>query len=246
MTAAFSGRSSSRYPAAILAGVMEIAAVLVLINGLSASGVMGQQTALPTVFNLAPSPSPTPPPPPSQHHVKVAGKSAAAGAKAHASPVVAAAIIVPIFPVVAATTPAAGTQAINGAAVTGVGSGAGGAGNGTGSGGQGQGDGSGGAEAELVSGRIKDSDYPYEAMIQRARGQVRISLGVDARGRATGCRIARSSGFAILDDLTCQLALKRFRFRPARDAAGRPVSGTINYDHDWLLGEVDLPGDREP
>lgn len=244
MTAAFSGRSSSRLPAAILAGVIEIAAVFVLISGLSASGVIGQQVALPSIFNLAPSPSPTPPPPPppQKHHVKVVGKSAAAGVKARASPVLAAPTVVPVFPIIAATTPAAGTQSLNGAAASGEGSGVGGAGDGTGSGGQGQGDGSGGAEAELASGRIKDSDYPYEGIGQRARGVVRISMAIDARGRATGCQIMRTSGFRILDDLTCRLALNRFHFRPARDASGRAIAGSITYDHQWLLGDVELPG----
>lgn len=242
MTAAFSGRSSNRVPAVILAGVIEIAVVFVLINGLAANGVVLPQSALPSIFNLAPSPTPTPPPPPQQHPAKVAGKSAPPGAKAHASPVVAAPNPVPLFPVIAAITPAAGTEPTNGAAVQGAGSGAGGGGDGSGSGGQGQGDGSGSSEAELVSGRIKDSDYPYEAFTQRARGVVRTSVAIDARGHASGCRVTRSSGFAILDRLTCDLIVKRFRFRPARDAAGRAVAGSIGYDHEWLLGEFDAPG----
>lgn len=244
MTAAFSGRSSNRLPAVIMAGLIEFAAVFVLINGLAAGGVILPQTALPSIFTLAPSPSPTPtpPPPPQQHPAKVAGKSAPPGAKAHASPVVAAPNPVPLFPVIAAITPAAGTEANNGAAVQGAGSGAGGAGDGSGSGGEGQGDGSGGSEAELVSGRIKDSDYPYEAFTQRARGLVRTSVAIDARGHANGCRVTRSSGFAILDRLTCDLIVKRFRFRAARDAAGRAVAGSIGYDHEWLLGEFDAPG----
>jgi len=58
---------------------------------------------------------------------------------------------------------------------------------------------------------------------------------VDARGRASGCTVLRSSGSAALDETTCRLVLKRFRFTPARDAGGQATPGEIDYDQEWAI-----------
>jgi protein TonB len=62
---------------------------------------------------------------------------------------------------------------------------------------------------------------------------VRYVVGTD--GRVSGCRVTRSSGHAELDATTCRLIEQRFRYRPARDAAGRPVPETVSRTFDWLL-----------
>jgi protein TonB len=47
--------------------------------------------------------------------------------------------------------------------------------------------------------------------------------------------VLRSSGSAALDETTCRLVLKRFRFAPARDANGQPTPGEIDYDQEWSI-----------
>jgi protein TonB len=62
---------------------------------------------------------------------------------------------------------------------------------------------------------------------------VRYVVGTD--GSVGGCRVTRSSGHAELDETTCRLIEQRFRYRPARDGAGRPVPETVSRTFDWLL-----------
>ncbi len=122
------------------------------------------------------------------------------------------------------------------AAVDGPGSGTGGLGDGSGSGGEGAGAGSGGARrAERLSGRIVDGDYPRAALRARAQGSVRVRYTVGADGRVSGCTVTRSTAGPDLDALTCRLVEQRFRYRPATDAAGRPVPETLSKTYDWIL-----------
>jgi len=66
---------------------------------------------------------------------------------------------------------------------------------------------------------------------------VEVRYAVEADGRATGCRAIRSSGHRALDALACRLIERRFVYRPARDARGRPVRSIIEENHTWLLDE---------
>lgn len=68
-------------------------------------------------------------------------------------------------------------------------------------------------------------DYPAEARRQQQQGVVRLSVEVDAEGRAAEVDLARSSGFPLLDAAAIQ-AVRRWRFTPAR-AAGLPVSSRV-------------------
>jgi len=58
---------------------------------------------------------------------------------------------------------------------------------------------------------------------------------VSPRGRVTDCEIEHSSGNAELDDATCDLIVRRFRFRPSLDATGRPVESMIEENHTWII-----------
>ena len=120
----------------------------------------------------------------------------------------------------------------------GPGTGAGGAGTGLGSGGTGMGTGSGGGiatRARHLSGRIVDRDYPRSAYREQVGGvvQVRITVGTD--GRVARCAVMRSSGNAELDDTTCRLIERRFRYEPARDRAGRAVVSDLGWVQRWWL-----------
>jgi periplasmic protein TonB len=148
-------------------------------------------------------------------------------------------IVLPLPPPVLAA-PIAGTGTAPSAGASdrpGPGTGAGGEGAGTGSGRSGHGMGGGGVaiSARQISGRIVDSDYPRAAKRARLEGKVRVHFTVAPTGRATGCRIVRSSGHPELDTTTCRLIEHRFRFDPARDARGRPVQDVKGWEQVWWL-----------
>jgi protein TonB len=144
-------------------------------------------------------------------------------------------------PVIAAPvpTPIEGSDPSAGAAdVKGPGTGSGGQGTGTGSGNAGGGTGGGGgggARAQLVRGRLMNEDYPRSALRAGIQGSVSVRFTVDTDGVARDCLVTRSSGNADLDTTTCRLIERRFRYRAARDAQGKPVPETIGKTYDWLL-----------
>lgn len=230
---------SPRIVSALVAGAIELAAILALIAGLSPD-LRRQVTETLTAVNLdapKPPPSPTPPPPSRQVSHAASGKAAPANIRSKASPVLAAPVVIPLpRPVVAATIPNQGSQNQSGAStLPGIGTGAGGQGNGNGSGDSGDGEGAGGSEIEWTGGRIKDSDYPRVARDAHAQGttSTEITVGIDGRPRA--CQVVGSSGNAELDATTCRLIMQRFRYRPATDRSGRPVVGTVEFDEEWVL-----------
>jgi protein TonB len=69
----------------------------------------------------------------------------------------------------------------------------------------------------------------------RAQGTVAVRFTVRADGRVGGCAVIRSSGHAELDDVTCRLIEKRFRYRPALDASGRAVPAVQYKSFDWFV-----------
>jgi protein TonB len=119
------------------------------------------------------------------------------------------------------------------------GSGTGGAGQGTGGGGGGaggDGDGPGdGTPPVRIGGRIRDRDYPASLSEAGISGTVSVRYRVGTDGRVSDCTITGSSGSAALDAHTCDLIEQRFRFRPSRDADGRPVPAIIVENHSWLI-----------
>ncbi len=155
-------------------------------------------------------------------------------------------------PVVAAPIAGQGNAASAGSAdVPWPGTGAGGEGTGTGSGAFGNGTGGGGGggggiRARWVKGRIRNDDYPRSAFEQGAQGTVYLRFTVLPNGYVSDCRVTRSSGNAALDSTTCQLIERRFRYRPARDAMGRPVPEVIRGEHQWDLGPERPPIEIEP
>lgn len=143
-------------------------------------------------------------------------------------------------PITAAPVAGLGNSDSAGAAqVPGPGTGRGGQGTGLGSGMQGTGTGGGGGgagrgmRARWISGEIRGSDYPDRAYRARIGGTVFLRFVVAPDGRVSDCAVTRSSGSAELDATTCRLIRQRFRYRPARDGAGRPVAETIRGQHDW-------------
>ncbi|UAJ09292.1 energy transducer TonB [Glacieibacterium megasporae] len=247
--------NSDRIIPATLAVALQLLLGYALIVGLGVAPVPRLAETL-KVFDVPPEPVAPPPPkprpvPPHARAPQPRGAAAPPALRARATPVVAPppAIKIERPPlIIAAPLPGIGADPSAGAApVPGPGSGSGGQGNGTGSGSSGTGDGGGGSHAEYLRGDIRDRDYPREARDAGIQGDLTTRYVISPDGRITDCRIVRSSGSALLDSTTCRLVMKRFRYRPARDASGRKVSEVQFDDHHWRLGPPpDEPDDDGP
>ncbi|MDQ2893168.1 MAG: energy transducer TonB, partial [Pseudomonadota bacterium] len=106
---------------------------------------------------------------------------------------------------------------------------------GLGSGARGSGTGGGGTGARLIRGQIVNRDYPRDARRDKLGGSVTVRFTVTADGRARGCSVMQSSGVASLDATTCRLVEQRFRYAPARDAAGSPIAEQRGWRQTWWL-----------
>lgn len=186
------------------------------------------------------------------------GAASPANLKDTPSPIVAPEpeIVIPVPPPVIAA-PAAGQGNADSAGATdvpGPGTGAGGIGTGLGSWRHGDGTGGGGGgwatPVRWISGRIRDRDYPRSALEAGISGTVFFRFVVGRNGRVTECDVTESSGNAALDATTCRIFLQRFRYRPARDAGGRPVPQELFGEHVWETDrrmthvEIDEPADE--
>jgi len=219
-----------------LGGVVVVHAALaaMILSGLNVRIVSETVERLKT-FDIREAPPPPQPPPPAPTRDRAREEEGAAGKKAEPTPVVAPTprIVVPYKPPVpAAPIAGTGSASTSGAATAGTGPGAGGSG--TGRGGGGSGDFSGYTPARMLN-KIPDREYRRISGGRVPRGSATISFRVNRSGRMANCRIARSSGDSAVDGGLCPLITRRLRFRPARDASGRPVPYGLNYVATWSL-----------
>ncbi|RDE06549.1 TonB family protein [Sphingomonas aracearum] len=236
-TTRYQAPSRARLPAAAAALALPAALLWVLSGQSGRVGAAASETL--KTFVVAPEPPPpAPEPQPRRATPRKEGASAPPNLRAKPKEIVAPKpeVVPPPPPVLAPTIASTGAEARAGAApVAGPGTGAGGEGEGLGSGGQGNGTGGGGGGTpwEQVAG-IRDGDWPAEAKGSDATGTVGVRFVIGVNGRLTSCAVTRSSGDAALDRGTCPLLVKRLRFRPERDAAGRPVPATVNGTQEWF------------
>jgi TonB family protein len=78
-------------------------------------------------------------------------------------------------------------------------------------------------------------DYPASAVRNGETGNVTAEWEVAEDGVVEGCRVARSSGSAALDNVTCRLITARLRYDPARDSKGAVVRSTDRFSIGWTL-----------
>lgn len=254
-----------RLRAAAPALAVHVLLALLLIRGLIVAPGLGPPDALQTIdLNLPP-----PPPPPVVRPVQERteggrreGAAAPANREARPNEITAPPpVLPPINPITASPVASPGLAPTSGATpFPGPGTGAGGTGSGTGSGrfgdgpgrggngdGDGIGDGNGGgfSRPRRIRGRITDRDYPRAVGDNGIGGMVSVIYTIEPDGRATECRVTRSSGNGQLDATTCRLIEERFRFEPSRDRNRRPVRSRMVQDHYWEV--EDLPPDpQEP
>ena len=81
---------------------------------------------------------------------------------------------------------------------------------------------------------FSDDDYPSASRAAEEEGVTRVSYVVGTDGRVTQCEVVKSSGFKRLDDATCSIIQRRFRFNPAtRD--GQPLPERKTQPVRWQL-----------
>jgi periplasmic protein TonB len=84
---------------------------------------------------------------------------------------------------------------------------------------------------------IGEDDYPDASRRAEETGVARISFTVDATGKVSACEVTKTSGFPRLDDATCKIVMRRWRFNPAtRD--GQPVAESRAQSVRWQLSEA--------
>lgn len=180
---------------------------------------------------------PPPPEPQKQRGEAMKDKAGAPAPKASAAPLAAAVVPTKVPAFVPSAIPSTGAQANAGNALAGTGTGGGGQGNGPGGGGTGNGGSppppNAAVDPEVIRGSFRQSDYPKELRELGPSGTTWAEVIVGTNGRVTSCRISRPSGVPQFDAKTCQILVQRFRYRPARDAAGRPVAAPDSFSVDW-------------
>jgi len=235
-----------RVRAAVAALLLEAVLGYALIVGLGVHAPAPVHEGL-NVLGLLPDPPPPPPKPrpkpPPVPIPKPEGAAAPPNLKATPTEIVRPppppVVLPPPPPIVAAPVAGTGAAPSAGAApVPGPGTGAGGEGNGFAAGRGGGGSGSGIAvPARFLKGELRNKDYPRALGDAGIGGVVTMRFTVGTDGRVYDCRVIGSSGNRELDETTCRLAEQRYRYRPARDASGRPVVSTDTDEHEWISRE---------
>ncbi|CAA9528218.1 MAG: hypothetical protein AVDCRST_MAG23-764 [uncultured Sphingosinicella sp.] len=82
---------------------------------------------------------------------------------------------------------------------------------------------------------ISDSDYPAQAIRERASGSTRFMMMVDETGALKDCMVEETSGIASLDAMSCSVFLQRAKFSPALDAAGKPARSVLTARITWRI-----------
>lgn len=230
---------SGRIRSALAAAAFHLVLGYALVTGLGVD-LKGAVSDELKIFDVPQEPPPLPieEPAPAQKAAEAdEGAASPPNLKAKASPVVAPPPVIPLEvppPIVAAPTPKLGNETSAGAStVAGPGTGSGGLGTGTGSGGAGNGAGGGGVRARLVRGQLSGADYPRAARRAGIGGVVLTRYDIGPDGRVHRCTVTGSSGNAQLDEATCRLVKRRYRYQPARDANGEAVWDAIVDRHNW-------------
>ena len=225
---------SGKTKAMTLVGVAALHVVLiaVLISALGVEVVVQTVKSI-AAFNV-PAPPPPVPPKPTPQATQPQGAAAPPAPKATPRPRPSPRPRIVVVPKPAPTFESTGTAAKSGASAAGVGSGGGGLGSGTGSGGRGNGAGGRATErAEKVAGELRTRDFPRSGAGDRDGRFIVVRYLVGTDGRVKNCRVVQSSGSAEADAITCKLVEKRFRYRPAQDAAGNPVEDETGWKQWW-------------
>ncbi len=84
--------------------------------------------------------------------------------------------------------------------------------------------------------RFSDDDYPSASRAAWEEGITRVAYVVGVDGQVSQCEVVQTSGFQRLDDATCAIIQRRFRFNPAT-LNGQPVPERKTQSIRWRLTE---------
>ena len=213
----------SRITAVLLVAVLHGLLLAGLVAGLAPGRLpVAHPSAMLAI--TAPPPLPPPPPPPPKPHQQPpqSPPKPPAGAAATPNPIPAPAPQITASRIALSPSPAGRSAQGNG---TGTAAGAD-TGAGTGEGAT--------TRPEKLAGDIRVSDYPAASRAQRIGHAVLITFTVGTDGRVHDCQIREPSPDPEADVITCRLAEQRFRFRPAMDATGNPVTSIYGWRQKWF------------
>jgi hypothetical protein len=91
------------------------------------------------------------------------------------------------------------------------------------------------ADRERLPAQFTSADFRGITDQRVSRPSLAAELTVNAEGRPTACRIARSSGDAAVDRRACALFLKRMRYTLRTDVFGDPVADTVPVSLDLAV-----------
>jgi protein TonB len=81
---------------------------------------------------------------------------------------------------------------------------------------------------------VGTDDYPSASLRACEQGSVAVRVTIGTDGRVKACEIVQSTGFSRLDDKTCEVAMRRWRYNPAKEG-NTPVEATITQRVRWVV-----------
>ncbi len=82
---------------------------------------------------------------------------------------------------------------------------------------------------------VPGNDYPTESLKAGEQGTVWYKVDVTETGVPENCVIVVSSGYPRLDKATCDLVLRRARFKPARSPDGTAIRSSFSNKINWTI-----------
>ncbi|MFM7028026.1 MAG: energy transducer TonB [Chakrabartia sp.] len=82
-------------------------------------------------------------------------------------------------------------------------------------------------------GSISDEDYPSSSIRNEEQGTSVATYTIGSDGKVVACNASGAS--PTLDAETCKLIMRRYRFKPAKDAGGQPIEETRTQRIRWVL-----------
>ena len=79
------------------------------------------------------------------------------------------------------------------------------------------------------------SQYPPRALAAGEQGVVRFRVEIDEQGSVRSCKVTATSGYARLDDETCNLMVEHTRFKPVLDKEGKARDAIHDGMVNWRI-----------
>jgi hypothetical protein len=84
---------------------------------------------------------------------------------------------------------------------------------------------------------VSDGDYPEQAVEEGGTGISKVTLMIDETGVLKDCLVEETSGIASLDAMACVVFMRRAKFHPALDAAGKPMRSILSTRIRWVMAD---------